>query len=618
MNKKTILQVEANKLFPGVNSEKVEFDRYKELTQIGEGGLSRVYKAYDSKLGRHVALKILKKGIAANRKVLDRFRQEITLQAKLNITGCTKIYDCGEENGLFYCVLEYIDGKSLDLIISESSLQLEDKIKILLRVTEIIREIHSRGFEHRDIKPANIIIDKNNSVFILDFGLAKAVNEKTNIYHTAYGDFFGTPAYMSPEQTDTKLEMASNFKSDIYSLGMTAYQLLTGHLPYDIDLLTQEEVFYIIKNEKPRPLKTFNTAIPDSLEKIILKSLEKSPQNRPSIDDFHETLSALLKNKKEFLYNKIFYLLTISALVIITLVLFYSHFITEKSNDEKINSISEPVKNNFIFKDLSKIKNAGFPPVKGLAEGSEEAQLNQKEELKKTGFPLEVETKKYKIKMRFIPTGSIYNSKGKVISIDTPFYIGVFEITKAQWNEIMNSDNGKENDKDLSFPVNNISWNDCQIFLKKLCLSLNVSEDLYRLPTVKEWEYAASAGSSTDFYFGSAISAVNANYYGRFVALGQKSNFIRKTTMPGSYRPNAFGLYDTIGNVSEWCEDNVIMRPYSQEILPGLCNDSQRIVKGGSWIDKDSHCSLSSTEYQNEDTKSSTIGFRIVREIVQK
>ncbi len=210
-----------------------ELERYKNLKHIGEGGISRVYKALDSKLDRTVALKVLRKGIANSETAHKRFIQEIKLQSKISIPGCVKIFDWGEENGFIYCVMEYIDGISLKEIISQNIQSYDEKVNILTKLFEIISRLHSKGYEHRDIKPGNVLIDKNKNVYLLDFGLAKAIDSRLNIYTTVYGEFFGTPAYMPPENMDSSCRTKNEFKynSDIYAMGVLAYELFTNKLP---------------------------------------------------------------------------------------------------------------------------------------------------------------------------------------------------------------------------------------------------------------------------------------------------------------------------------------------------------------------------------------------------
>ena len=281
------------------------FDRYSDLKLIGEGGVSRVYKAHDPKLDRDVAIKILRKGIASSDKAKKRFSQEITLQANLSIPGCVKIYDCGEKNGNIYCVMELVDGKSLDKLIADNILFLDDKIKILKQILEILSSIHKLGYEHRDIKPGNIIIDKNKKVFLLDFGLAKAIDSRLNIYSTVYGEFFGTPAYMSPEQSAVSEKNERKFASDVYSVGVLAYELFTGHLPYELENLSHEEVTYIINNEPPKPIKNYSLNIPSGVESIVLKSLNKNPFLRPSSKEFlNEVIKATGSSNSKSIIRK--------------------------------------------------------------------------------------------------------------------------------------------------------------------------------------------------------------------------------------------------------------------------------------------------------------------------
>ena len=576
MNNKTIInKSEGKNSFQGTK-ELTKLGRYTNLTLIGEGGISRVYKANDPKLKRYVALKVLKKGIASSEKAIKRFQQEISLQSKLNITGCVKIFDCGEENGLTYCVLEYIEGKSLDALIKIKAFTLEQKIQIIADISRIINEIHSAGMEHRDIKPGNIIIDKDLKVFLLDFGLAKAVKSKNNIYQTVYGEFFGTPAYMSPESTDTKIQLPSEYSSDIYALGITAYELLTGHLPYDIEYLDSKEIAYIVRNEPPIPPSQYNSNIPETLEKLLIKSLEKNPNYRPKAGDFYKIVNDL-KNKKPIeavikgrVFKRIIYItLGSAAAVLICAVALISinHNLPRNKQQAKAIVNNKTSNKNFTIKELG-------------------------------------------IKMIQIPSASflMHSENRKRIFITKNFYISSHEITNEQFRKVpIRNYNGNISKPNL--PATNISWHDavkfCRLLTAKAKEAGRLPEGMeYRLPTEAEWEYACCGGSKDIYYHGNMKERLP------LYAVHETD----KLSEVGTKRPNEFGLYDTLGNVWEWCYDSegekTILSIFNPVTI-GSKHDN-KIVRGGGAGTPAEKCIIASRKTVSPHTINNHIGFRIV------
>ena len=624
-------------VFDDINNGSI--GRYKDIKLIGQGGMARVYKAYDPILDRYIAIKLLRKGVASVVKAEKRFRQEIKHQSKLNIPGCVKIFDCGEYHRQLYCVMEFIEGNSLDKLIRKKQFNLQEKLDILLRISKIIKELHSVKLEHRDIKPANIMINSHGRVFLLDFGLSKAMEAGKNIYNTIYGDFFGTPAYMSPEQTDTKVLPLTKHRADVYALGMTAYELLTGCLPFELEHLEHDEILYVIQNGKPKQPGTLNSEIPDKLDELILKSISKNPNDRPTSSEFYNKLKAVIernKIKKNKMRRVYLFLAYTAIIIVISGTVIYGYSGIKKHNEPKQIISSVPLKSQIItFQTEKKIipsdllisRAATFTSTKHMASGSSEALLKQKNFAKKNNLPVEVETSKYNIKLRLIPPGNFIkgspsreygrndNENRKEVTIKKPFYIGIYEITEKEWKEVIGNDHDIEVTADGEIPVTGISWDDCQVFLKKLCKELRVPKNTYRLPTEEEWEYASRAGTSTPFYFGKKLSASSANFDGTYkYGNVSKSEFRGKPTPVGSFKSNAFGLYDTVGNVWEWCSDKYYIKVNSAKKDTKKINVNVfRIMRGGSWLDKGVLCRSSSKEEHEQSSRSSIWGFRIVR-----
>ncbi|MCP4177164.1 MAG: SUMF1/EgtB/PvdO family nonheme iron enzyme [bacterium] len=552
-----------------VEEDLKELDRYKNLSLIGEGGLARVYKGYDPKLDRYIAIKILRRGIASNDSAKKRFKQEIKVLSNIDIAGCVKIYDCGEENDYIFYVMEYIEGKSLDKLIKENSLSFNEKLKILQSLSKIIKNIHKQGYEHRDIKPANIIIDSKDSVKLLDFGLARAIEDNRNLYTTFYGEFFGTPAYMSPEQTDSKGIRQTKFMPDIYALGITAYELLTNHLPYDIEHLDSEEIAYIIKNEPPKPPREYCSDIPEKLENLILKALDKNPNYRPRSNDFHKNLNSLNSKKSRTNNRKRVFYISLgcaAAIIIICGIMFHG-----KNIIGKFNSLMQHSK-----KTAAASNNSFTVP-------------------------------KTDINMVKIPAGSFINkTENRKVIITNSFFISKYEITNKQYSKLF-----EETAIDIApdKPVTNISWHQAV----KYCRLLTVTEKeadrlpknkIYRLPTEAEWEYACSGGAKDIYFHGAMKERLN---------LYAVQNTMTKADV-GSKRPNKFGLYDTLGNVWEWCYDSK-----SNDSLLSVVNPvnkgkvhSPKAIRGGSAWSTPEKCTVSERKFLPPHYRSRKVGFRIV------
>lgn len=248
-------------------------DRYQIIKSIGEGGMANVYLAYDTILDRNVAVKILRGELATDEKFVRRFQREALSASSLSNPNIVEVYDVGEDNGQYYIVMEYIEGKHLKALIKKrGKLTVSEVVDIMLQITNGMSVAHDSYIIHRDIKPQNIMILENGLVKITDFGIAMAMNA-TQLTQT--NSVMGSVHYLPPEQANGK---GSTLQSDIYSMGILMYELLTGTLPYrgdnaiEIALKHLKEPLPSIKDELPN--------LPQSVENIILKSAAKNPKNR--------------------------------------------------------------------------------------------------------------------------------------------------------------------------------------------------------------------------------------------------------------------------------------------------------------------------------------------------
>ena len=247
--------------------------RYQIVEELGKGGMGKVYKALDTELKEKVAIKLIKPEVAADEKTIERFRNELKFARKIRHKNVCQMYDLNREEGTHYITMEYVHGEDLKRLIRKmGQMSAGQVISIALQVCEGMAEAHRLGVVHRDLKPQNIMVDEEGNARIMDFGIARSVKGKGI---TGAGVMIGTPEYMSPEQVEGK---ESDQRSDIYSLGIILYEMLTGRVPFEGD--TPFTVGVKHKSEAPEDPKKFNSGIPDDLNLIILKCLEKQREDR--------------------------------------------------------------------------------------------------------------------------------------------------------------------------------------------------------------------------------------------------------------------------------------------------------------------------------------------------
>ncbi len=241
---------------------------------LGQGGMAQVYRGTDTVLGRVVAIKVLAPQYAKDQAFVERFRREAQAAARLNHPGVVSVSDTGSDAGIHYIVMEYVDGRTLhEVLRSEGRLQPERAAEVLAQVAEALSFAHHAGIVHRDVKPANIMIGRGGEVKVMDFGIARAVASTATL--TATATVLGTASYLSPEQAQGE---AVDHRSDIYSLGVVAYECLVGEPPFVAD--TPVAVAYKHVREDPVPPSRVVPEIPADLEAVVMKAMAKNPANR--------------------------------------------------------------------------------------------------------------------------------------------------------------------------------------------------------------------------------------------------------------------------------------------------------------------------------------------------
>ena len=259
---------------------------YKITREIGSGGMATVYEAIHTKLDTKVAIKVLDPVLAANESIRQRFMQEAKIMASLNNEGITKVLDFDDEADYLAIIMEYLEGKTLDEFVKEKGALSEQEAKeIFIPVLNAFEYAHSKGIVHRDVKPSNIFITKEGKVKIMDFGIAKIVEDGAKVL-TQTGTQMGTPVYMSPEQVKDSKHIDQ--RTDIYSLGVTLWFMLAGKSPYDTSTDSSFDIFTKIVNN---PLPKLS-----HLDNVIAQATRKDLQNRlVSCEEFQNTIIGNIK-----------------------------------------------------------------------------------------------------------------------------------------------------------------------------------------------------------------------------------------------------------------------------------------------------------------------------------
>ena len=267
-------------------------DRYQIMKTIGEGGMANVYLAYDTILDRNVAVKVLRGDLATDEKFVRRFQREALSASSLSHPNIVEVYDVGEDNGSYYIVMEYIKGKHLKQLLKQrGKLTLTEVVDIMLQITDGMSAAHDKYIIHRDIKPQNIMILENGLIKITDFGIAMALNS-TQLTQT--NSVMGSVHYLPPEQASGK---GATIQSDVYSMGILMYELLTGELPFRGDNAVEIALKHI-KEPFPR-IRNILPNLPQSIENIIMKATAKNTKNRyTDAREMHDDLKTALTDER--------------------------------------------------------------------------------------------------------------------------------------------------------------------------------------------------------------------------------------------------------------------------------------------------------------------------------
>jgi serine/threonine protein kinase/TolB-like protein len=249
--------------------------RYRIESLLGEGGMGAVYKAYDTELGRTVALKLVRPELATSPQTMQRFKQELLLASKISHKNILRIHDLGDAGGVKFITMALIEGTDLSGVIEKGGrLPFDRALKFTRQLCSALEAAHNEGVVHRDLKPQNILIDRSDNIYVSDFGLAKSLESEATMM-TRTGQILGTPRYMSPEQVEAR---DVDHRADIYSMGLIIYEMFTADIPFRGDSAMQ--LMYQRVTAAPQDPRTIFPEMPDYLANIILKCLERDPAKR--------------------------------------------------------------------------------------------------------------------------------------------------------------------------------------------------------------------------------------------------------------------------------------------------------------------------------------------------
>jgi len=624
-------------------------DRFERQHFLDSGNLGEVFFAKDTELNRTVVTKYIRPEMSGDTFKQALFHLEGEVTGSLEHPSVVPVYGLGKDTkGRLYYAMRYIRGKKLSRVIAEyhrkeAGLKEEALTGLLQNFQAVclaIEYAHSKGVLHCDIKPDNIMIGDYGEVFVVDWGLVvvcgdvKSPSEiqqmktldpgvippykpselaSSGLHEQQGGSrrgVGGTPAYMAPEQfTATMSEDISLVtpKTDIYALGSTLYHILTGkapHLPKEGIKESPDAFYFRITTGMIPPPREKDASIPKLLEQIVLKAMQVKPVDRyASARELAEDIKRYVSDepvhayqeselekarrwvrKNRALVGAAMVMLLLVAMVAIGFVFMFAQFNKELIIErDRANSNEELAQQK-----LADIK-----------KSQEEAEA----------YKLKIIKIENSLEMVLVPAGKFMmgspefeNNRNddetqREVTLTNAFYMGKYEVTQEQWEGLMG--NNPSTTVGAKLPVTDISWNDCQDFIKKLNGKTGGG---YRLPTEAEWEYACRAGTSTAYSYGRSLTESDANIDGDSIKA------------VGSYKPNIFGFYDMHGNVWEWCNDWHGSFQDGEVTDPmGPATGEGRVLRSGSFDHGESKARSSNRGFLTPSLRYGDGGFRLAR-----
>ena len=564
---------------PPVALAAMAIEGYRIHREISHGGQATVLAATQESTGRKVAIKVMAGGPYVSPANRLRFEREAKILAELDHPGIVGILERGRTaDGSFFIVMDQVDGENLDVFLSRRRQTLGQRavLRLFAMIAQAVQEAHSHGIVHRDLKPSNIMVDRRCDPHVLDFGLAHLSYdhaEHPDRRLTVTGNVLGSLPWASPEQAvgDVR-ELAP--ASDVYSLGLLLYQSLTGNSPYPLIGPLHEITRNICKTTPPAPETALQPPfgpVGRKLADIIRKSIDKAPARRyptagglaADLDDYlngRPTSVAPAVRWQRYVWSTVLPLLLVLATVVWAVFSYPSRPL--------IHVIDLPTTTNSIGMEFIRVPSGGFR----MGSDPNESGLRNDE-------------------------------SPHTVIISKPFWIGRTEVTRGQYQRVMGTLPAALAAEDLRLPVDRVSWNDAVEFCKRLSA---LDGRHYRLPTEAEWEYACRAGTRLPF-----------SGTGRLDDMGWYARNSGKRLHPvGWKQPNHWGLYDMIGNVSEWCADEYQANLGTETVTDPFVPPARmsRVVRGGNIFAEEPACRGASRDNSFPDRTRPGLGFRVVME----
>ena len=563
----------------GLTSGSLLSGRYRLEQELGAGGQGEVYSAFDTVQELQVAVKFVPAELARDRGTEARLKREAKHSLLLTHEHIVRLYTLQRDIEYLFLVMEYMNGPSLDLAVGvKGAVAPADVFPIGRQVANAMAYAHRKGILHRDLKPKNIMIHFDQplamseqkklmdrpltswppfTVKVADFGLAIQIRDSLTRL-TGQGSTSGTLVYMSPQQLNGQRPTKTD---DIYSFGCVLYEMLNGEPPF-----IRGDLGYQIRNVVPPDIP----GVEGPLQALVMKCLEKQPVKR------YQTFGEVMNS-----FSKIEAAVANAAQAGVKLRRLETVTYVPKAGQEKTVDLGGGINLELVW-----------IPSGEFTMGSPDSESGHSSD---EG-----------------PQHSVKITKG--------FWMGKYEVMQEQWQSIIGSNPSCFKDGNncapadtRNYPVEEVSWIDCKEFLEKLSSRVGQS---FRLPTEAEWEYACRAGTDTVFHYGDTLCSTQANFNGKYpYGIASKGHFLKRTAVVGSYRPNAFGLYDMHGNVWEWCKDwygeNYYQGSQDRD-RQGPPSGSYRIVRGGSWFSFAWSCRSANRRRHSPDNRKDDLGFRVV------
>jgi formylglycine-generating enzyme required for sulfatase activity len=604
--------------------------------------MGAVYLAHDEQLDRQVALKIPTAKVAGSPKLLERLHREARSAAVLSHANICQVFDVGEIDGYHFISMAFVDGRPLsDFIRPGKRLPERQAASLVRRVSLALAHAHENGVIHRDLKPSNIMVNAAREPIVMDFGLARQFDKDADSRLTQQGGVLGSPAYMSPEQVDGDIDRIGP-ASDIYSLGVVLYELLTARLPFEGSMAA---IMGQILTSEPTPPSELRLGLSSRLEEICLKMMAREVDDRytsmgqvaaaltealkqtrlseataresvelPAFgggDDEYEFLSQRREVARRTLWLEKSRRFWIGATVVglfCVMGVWLGYRLTGggpiempltgeatiESSQEAVaprqapGEDPEPVAAN---EPPLQVGPSRRPPAAVAPFNANKARQLQQAWADYLGIPSET-TNSIGMKFKLIPPGEFLmgspdsdsdarsdEKPQHLVKITTPFYLSEKEVSQQEYEKVMGSN--PSHFKGQDHPVEQVTWDDSRAFCRTL--TANPREvtpgRMYVLPTEAEWEYACRAGTDTTFVWGESP-----NKQGLYAWAGLSADL--RTHPVGEKLANPWGLFDIVGNVWEWTSDRMGANYYgtspgSDPLGPGV--GSLRVIRGAGW-----------------------------------